>query len=280
VAAAICLITAAAPAWSAEVPLVNTQNFEEVSTFSLSFDGLGFSTSNFITQTDYVLQVDTDTSDARFNSYKQNVEPLTLPGGFSTGDIVVKVVRGSSKGEFDVFTGTFSTSETYKIEFDGDLSAFGLTSPVLLPGDSVGSVEFLPDGSGRIAMDWEGEGQLPDPFNPRAFLAFSYSCSVRTQFEPEPIPLLSLDLVPAVAAIELPFAIENSMMSHIETAVDYLENDQGNCSLGVLNQMAHRVDVMTGSIFSQEDADEIIFKIDRVIELIESIPVTPSNTGC
>ena len=87
----------------------------EISTFSLDFGEYGGVSSAMIARTDYELQMDTVMGTARFASYYQEVEPLTLPGGASTGNIVVEVVEGSSTGTYDLRSGVFSTNELYAV---------------------------------------------------------------------------------------------------------------------------------------------------------------------
>ncbi|HMQ15922.1 MAG TPA: hypothetical protein PKC49_08110 [Phycisphaerae bacterium] len=151
------------------------------SSFTLDFGKeFGGPASASITQTQYLLEINPAAGAARFIDYAQTADPLTLPGGVSTGDLTITVVPGSSSGTFAP-DGTFSTSELYSIAFTGDLSLYGLTSPVLLPGASSGAVS---EQDGTIASLWEGVGQLPNPFDPPNFITFTYKCQVHTIYAP------------------------------------------------------------------------------------------------
>jgi len=128
-----------------------------------------------ITATNFELQVDPIGGGARFVRYDQAIDPLTLPGGFSTGDITVQIVPGSSSGTYNVETGEFQTTELYEISFTGDLSPLGLISPVILPSASAGTVNG--DDNGAIQLLWGDENvQI-------GAIMFSYTCEVNALFD-------------------------------------------------------------------------------------------------
>ena len=101
--AALVGLAAAASAQSHASPLsiVTNEDPAEPGAFTLDFGDLGVAARGNITSTNYELNIDTVQGTAHFVSYLQHVEPLTLPGGFSTGDITVQIVDGSSSGSFD-----------------------------------------------------------------------------------------------------------------------------------------------------------------------------------
>jgi hypothetical protein len=153
--------------------------------FSLDFGVLGGVSNAHITDTSLILELDGAKQSAKILHYDQFVEPLLLPGGFSTGNIRVRV-KGPSKGTYDESTGVITTREKYVIHFDGDLSAFQLSSPVVLPGTSVGTVEFQNEREGFVNLTWSGEGVLPNPFDPLTPIHFGYFCDADVLFR---IPL-------------------------------------------------------------------------------------------
>jgi|ERR1043166_8903468 hypothetical protein len=168
------------------------------STFTLSSGGQGLP-SSFISNTTYTLQVDDGsgrTTGAQFLSYYQNVAPLTLPdgqGGYvNTGNLTVEIEPGTSGiGSYDALTGAFTTSETYKITYTGDLTAIGLQNGgfVEFPSTSTGIITFdAQDPSiGTISQHWSGT------YSP---LALDYACEVYTAFpEPASLGLLGLALL-------------------------------------------------------------------------------------
>jgi len=162
--------------------LLAEQNQALQSSFTLDFgpEFGGPATTN-ITTTTYTLEVNEAAGAARFIDYYQTAEPLTLPGGANTGDLTITIVPGSSHGTY-LPDGAFATSELYAIAFTGDLSLYGLTSPVYLPGDSSGVVS---NGDNSISSLWDGQGQLPNPFDPGNFITFTYRCEVHTVFAPQ-----------------------------------------------------------------------------------------------
>src|SRR3990172_10280026 len=160
------------------VALVATQAPTPASSFSLDFGAFGGVSSAQISQTDFELEIDADLGTAQFTQYQQSVAPLVLPGGFSTGNIRVEVVPGSSAGTLNVLTGEFTTEELYAVHFDGDLSAFHLTSPVVLPSTSAGTVRLSALTGGDVLMAWTGTSRLPNPFDPATYIPFTYACSV------------------------------------------------------------------------------------------------------
>lgn len=191
-AAAAVFAFMATSAQATPTPLYATQDPTVPSSFTLDFgDEFGPRTAN-ITTTNYTLEIDSPAGEAAFVDYFQTVEPLILPGGFSTGDITVRVVPGSSSGVYDGITGEFSTSEFYEVSFTGDLSMFGLESPVYLPSTSQGQINYQSPHAGTISMAWSGQGVLMDPSDPDNQLVFTYTCAVNTTFIPEPASLALL----------------------------------------------------------------------------------------
>ena len=181
-------------------------NLSMESAFTLDFgefgdiDGLGALRTGFISSTDMELTIDPELGVARFSRYDQDVAPIILPGGFDTGRIRVLLVPGSSSGTFDRRTGVFVTNEDYAIYFEGDLSAFGLESPVVLPSSSTGTVSMENLTIGSVALEWVGEstigtGEFAIPFN--------YFCVVNNEFVPKVESLLALELGPEVLNLEL-----------------------------------------------------------------------------
>ncbi len=170
-----------ASALGASLTLPNTQhpNPNLSSHFTLSFpDYGGVADGGRITQTDFVLEIDPALGTARFEHYRQFVEPITMPGGYSTGNLIIEIEHPSS-GVFDRESGEFRIDgDEYVIYFEGDLSAFGLTSPFRLPNPSCGTVEFDSATAGATRTDWTGSGVLPGFFP----VPFSFTCSVNGAF--------------------------------------------------------------------------------------------------
>src|SRR5262249_42554106 len=142
---------------AAEVVIPAGQDPALTSSFTLDFGVFGVSNAE-IASTTMELAVDPVTEQARLGSYHQQIAPLTLPGGISTGHLTVEIVPGSSAGAFTrgAATGRFNTAEIYRIHFTGDLSAYGMTSPIDLPGASAGVARFTSSTAGTIDMDWDG----------------------------------------------------------------------------------------------------------------------------
>lgn len=156
---------------------------EVESWFTIDFgEEYGGARSAYITRTTFVLDLLPSRGVARFVEYYQNVEPLELPGGHSTGNMVITVVPGSSGGAFDTDSDTFTTQELYRIDFDGDLSFYDLYSPIYLPGASSGALDRA---GGKISQSWEGEGELENPFDPDNPIHFEYVCKVHTIYQPQ-----------------------------------------------------------------------------------------------
>lgn len=184
----------AAPASAEPVNLFALQAAAPDSTFTLSFSGQALP-SSFISNTNFQLELDSAIAGgtARFVNYYQNVAPLTLPdgqGGFvNTGDLTVTVVPGSSGiGTFDSLTGAFTTSETYRIDYTGDLRPIGLDDggTVYFDSTSNGLVTFdnLDPSFGSIEQHWSGY-YMP--------LGLDYTCQVYSVFpEPASMTLLAL----------------------------------------------------------------------------------------
>lgn len=259
----------AAPALAAVVTVDNDQDPNQVSSFTLDFGDLGLVTTAEITQTDYTIELATDDLDAHFVNYQQDVDPLILPGGFSTGAIHIEIVDGSSVGTIDLLNREFATADLYAIHFEGDLSAFELESPVLLPGAATGTFSFDADGKGYISMAWDGQSELQNPADPTQFIVFNYTCAVNTTFAPAALPVLSLDLVPELLNLELAPGLERRLDNVLESAQRKLEQDQPEVAQKKLGHFVRLVDRLRGDQLSDEEADRLIDRADTVVELID-----------
>ncbi len=256
------------PATARTIAVVNQENPNEVSSFTLDFGAAGGIASSLIARTDYELQVDPDAATARFASYYQEVDPLILPGGFSTGNIIIEVVDGSSAGTFDVMTGEFTTSEVYAIHFDGDLSAFELESPVLLPGSSSGTIQLDGIDGGSISMAWDGASTLRNPFDPSTEIGFTYTCSVNTVFAAEPTMLVRLALIPEVISLDLNRGVENGLVVRLIRSSFLIDSGHQRAAIATLGAVIHSVQAQSGRRIDVEDADLLSDGAEDVIMLL------------
>ncbi len=236
--------------------------------FTLNFGELGGIASGHIVLTDIELEINVTNASARFSRYYQEVEPLILPGGFSTGDIVIEVLEGSSHGSYDERTGRFDTQEEYVIHFAGDLSAFGLESPVILPSASTGFVTFDSGTEGHINLDWAGNGVLENPFNPDEPIEFEYTCTVNTTFAPEPINMLRLGLVPEVFNLGTNRGIERGLITRLVNSAARLDAGQLRSAVRQLDAFVLTVDALAGRRIDEASADSLINLTDAVSALI------------
>ncbi len=240
------------------------------SSFTLDFGEAGGIASARIATTDIALEVDPDRGTARFADYFQNVEPLLLPGGISTGNLTIEIVQGSSVGSYDELTGEFVTEDLYAIHFEGDLSALGLESPVILESTSSGVVTLNADLGSRIAMDWSGEGVLVNPFDPLSLIEFSYTCRVSAAFDAEPASLLRLALVPQVVNLELPQGMERNLTAKLLGTVDNLSRGRERAALGTLGAFVHAVDAASGRRITEVEAEGLIDAADAIARILRN----------
>jgi hypothetical protein len=268
-ATALCCwsLLLAANAQAETYSLVAGANPAVPSYFTLDFGEFGGRTSAFSGVTDMELEVDPQAGTARFVHYYQEVDPLTLPGGFSTGNLTIEIIEGSSTGSYDTFTGEFITSEIYLVHFEGDLSAFGLESPVELPSESAGTVVFV-GTDGEIVMEWNGAGSLLNPFDPLQFIDFTYFCTLSAQFSPQAIVMVNMLLVPEVQNLELQPAVEDDLLARLSSIAEAL--DAGNTRLASLRLRVFGTTVGTyaGDEIAQEDADMLIAFADATASLL------------
>jgi hypothetical protein len=249
------------------------------SAFTLDFGAQGGVASARISQTDFALEIDADRGTAQFAQYKQFVDPLVLPGGFNTGAIRVEVVPGSSQGAFNALTGEFNTSELYAVHFDGDLSMFNLTSPVVLPSTSSGTLTLTALTGGDVIMAWTGVSQLLNPFDPSTYIPFSYTCEVTASFAPEPVSLLQLALIPEVINMSLPVGIETSFVTKLQTALDSVNAGRNRNAANALGAFLNKVEAQRGKKVSEADADALVSDAQATIMLLRTGHVAGSQTA-
>jgi len=266
--AAGLLITTGARAESATI--IAVENPALVSSFTLNFTGFGVTTSGLIASTDIAFEVDPDQGTARFVQYFQHVAALTLPGGFDTGDLIIEIVDGSSFGTYNELTKEFNTEELYVIHFTGDLSAFGIESPVILPSTSRGFVTIGTESGGEINLSWEGDGVLanPNPNDPNPFIEFEYTCDVATTFTAAPVNRVRLALVPEVINLDLRKGVEHNLVAKLMAAVDGLNRNRDFMASNMLNAFNSTVSALSGRQILLEDADQLITGSNNIIDSI------------
>ena len=273
----LAAIFSGGPALAEPIALVATQAPNPASSFSLDFGAFGGVASARISQTDFALEIDADLGTAQFAHYEQSVDPLTLPGGISTGNIRVEVVPGSSAGTLNVLTGEFTTQELYAVHFDGDLSAFSLTSPVVLPSTSSGTVKLSARSGGDVLMAWAGISQLPNPFDPSTVIPFNYTCAVTAVFAPEPVTLLELALIPNVVNLDIPLKNEAKLLNVLDITLDLINaNRERKAAIG-LGGFISLVESQRGRRISEADADALVTDAEEAILLLQSSSSTESQ---
>ena len=193
-AAAICgTIGTVSRAGAAATMLHAYEDVEAENHFTLTFFGdtpeENMVTSSKVVATRLSMEVDEEAGTARFAEYYQIVEPLTLPLGISTGDIIVQIK--SSSGTYDRDTGDFTTHDEYEISFTNDLSFFGFSSPVIIPSESHGNLNGGPAHARHIGMTWEGDGELANSADPSDPYKYTYVCTSTSKIaDPSTFPPL------------------------------------------------------------------------------------------
>ncbi len=260
-------------AWTAgakaeSVAVITAENPAQPGAFSLNFGVFGGVASSMITSTNYELDVDPRLGTARFVNYLQHVEPLTLPGGFNTGAITVEVVADSSTGVYDPLTGVFTTTELYAVHFEGDLSAFNLTSPVLLSSSSTGTLVLDRTVGGEVRMNWNGQGELANPFDPLGSIPFSYVCEVNTLFSPTPVNVVGLALRPDVQRLGLRRGVERSLTNKLDHALRALNHERPVLAIHRLIAFKREVRGLRGRVIPRDAAARLIEGANDSIDLI------------
>ena len=176
-------------------------------------DGTFLRSEALISNTDMELEVDGIGGTAKFVRYDQDIHPLYLPGGLSTGAIRVEVT--SSTGVYDRATGDFVTDDEYLIHFEGDLSDMGLFSPIPLPSQSVGTIDIGTGIVGRISMNWAGSSVD----NPTIPFDFSYLCTLFASFSPTASSFVEFELVPMVSATPMSPSLRETLMTYVNSAL-------------------------------------------------------------
>ena len=260
------------PIESDPIRVESQTNLAMESAFTLDFgefgdiDGLGPLRTGVISATDMELSIDPDIGFARFTRYDQDVAPLILPGGFDTGNIRVLLVRGSSSGTFNPLTGVFVTNEEYAIYFEGDLSAFGLESPVILASSSTGVLSFDDVTLGSVSLEWNGESTIGSG---EFAVPFTYTCVVNNQFVPGAESLLAFKLGPEVLNLELPDAWETGLFNLIEKARDALRRHRTFSAESYLLRFVEAVERgVRAHVIDPTDGANLIFDAEFTIDLI------------
>jgi len=179
--AGIVVVGSLIPTFLAAEPVVLKANFDSTAgpnQYVVDFSSLGGDTSILsITGGSFEIETDAAAGTARLLSWRQDVDPIEIVPGMSTGPIVVTMQEGSGEqGTYDATTKQFEASATFLINFDDtQLKEFGFASPMPLVGTEKGNIYGV--GSiGSISMYLEGEGTVQG-------LTFTYTCQTTARFE-------------------------------------------------------------------------------------------------
>jgi len=76
------------------------------------------------------------------------------------------------------------------------------------------------------------------------------------------------DLIRDVKALKLPPGIENSLVKKLEGAIAALERGQNHVAINKLGSFVHEVDALRGKWIEDNDADHLIAKALRIIDVL------------
>lgn len=264
---AFCGLFVVAAQAAPTVQVVAEQDPNVSSFFTLTFADFGVEETAFVSATDITLELDPNRGRARFLNYHQDIDPLTLPGGFSTGDLTVDIVD-TLGGSFNNLQGEFATQDLYSIAFTGDLSEFGIESPFELPSPSEGVISFEAGIDGSITIIWEGSGQLANPFDPNEPLAFAYTCEVHTQIEQDADVLIRIALTPQLINLDLEDALETRLLARIDAVTKAIARGETERAAYHVERFVANVERQRGNGINEADADALIETAEGILALI------------
>ena len=76
------------------------------------------------------------------------------------------------------------------------------------------------------------------------------------------------DFISDIEDIDLPVGVENSLVSVLEVAIISLDNGQENAAVNKFNAFINLVEAQRGKKITEEQADELIAKAQRIIDNI------------
>jgi hypothetical protein len=177
----IVVLGSLAPAFVAAEPVVLKAHFDAAAgpnQYRVDFSSLGGDTLILsVTGGSFEIETDAEAGTARLLAWHQDVDPIEIVPGMSTGPIVVTMQEGSgAAGTYDATTRQFEATATFLIDFDdSQLADLGFSSPMVLVGTERGNIYGV--GSiGSIGMYLEGEGTVQG-------LPFTYTCQTTARFE-------------------------------------------------------------------------------------------------
>jgi len=255
---------AGVPAWGAPLRVQALQDQRVESSFALDFGpGGGGVASARISDTAFELEIDGLNQTARFVNYNQNIAAILLPGGLDTGAIHVEVVPNSSSGTYNRTTGEFTTSELYSIEFEGNLEAFGLVSPVVLPSQSVGIVDMEAGTIGRVTMNWAGTTNVP--------FDISYICTLFASFASTPASFVEVDMMQLLLNADMSEALRDTLKSYLELTIGYFNAANNRAAADCLRSFIYRLRLRAAGV-DPADALALVEAANTAIGMVEHHP--------
>ncbi len=250
----------ASPSLGAPMRIQARQDQRVESSFALDF-GQGGTASAMISQTTFELEIDGINGSAKFTNYDQNIDSLTLPGGLNTGAIRVQIVTDSSTGTYNRATGEFTTDELYSIEFDGDLSAAGLFSPVVLPSHSVGILDLEDMATGRVTMNWAGNTAVP--------FDISYACSLFAAFSTTAESYVEIKMLPMLLNASMPETLKGTLTTYLDSAINALNGGNVRSAVSALRSFILKLRSSSQGV-AQADANALVEAANTAIVIAEN----------
>ena len=265
-----CMVESSAVAAPIHVQARQNQSIE--SYFTLDF-GQGGVASALISRTDMQLEIDGLTGSARIMGYDQDIDPLSIPGPtgpVSTGAIKVRIVPGSSTGTYNRATGEFVTDELYHIEFDDtELAIFGLTSPVILPSQSVGIVDIENSTVGRVTMNWAGTNVS----NETIPLNFSYACTIFATFSVAAASYVQIEMVPLVSSTIMTETLRTTLLKDLNFAIELLNAGDVPSAVRILQKFIAHVNNRVPASITPDNALPLTNAASIAIDLTRVRPI-------
>lgn len=243
--------------------------------FQLNFfdqdDNVVLGNPAFIASTRFELELDSISGTARFLSYEQDVDPLFLPDGFggvvSTGALRIEIIE--SEGTYDRTTGTFVTSDTYRVHYENDLSFMGLPPDFVdLEDSESGGILSLQDyQTGHVAIDWGRDvfDHETIPFD------FSYICSLSAVFSTTASSYVEIEMVPLVASTPMSSeALRDTLMTYLDSAIAAFAVPNVRSGVNSLRTFAFKVERSRGLFEDGNDASDLIAAANTAIRLAEN----------
>jgi hypothetical protein len=171
----------------------------------------------------------------------------------------------------------YKIGHNVKIEMDyeniGATKLDGVVQIIIRDGDNEISKEFSqnftglePEDDNIFIANWSTEGISRGTYYITSYVIYDGKCTASSTIEVRDLATALRDIIKYIRGLNLPWGIENSLISKLENAAMAIERGQYTATLNILNAYINELDAIKGKKITSTHAEILIIKVECVID--------------